>query len=123
MARAVGLRVKELGEPITVNAICPGLVPTALNEGNPVMDATPEEFLTPQATIVKAVQKIIDDDSLNAQVLEACVDDVAARPGLPYLSPAAEFIGAGKYKNFMRHSGATAEFSATQGQGLQAMEV
>lgn len=117
------MRTKELGEPITVNVICPGLVPTALNDGNPVMNVTPKEFLTPQATIVKAVQKIIDDDALTAQVFEACVDDVVAREGLPYLSPAAEFIGAGKYKDLMKHSGATAEFSAIQGRSLQSMEV
>lgn len=122
LARSMGQKLKELGEPITVNAICPGLVPTGLNLGNPLMDVTPKEFFTPQATIVRAVERIIEDDSLTAQILECSVEDIVARPVLPYLNAAAEFIGAGKFKELISHE-ATSEFSAKQGKELTAMEI
>lgn len=51
---------------LTVNAILPGFVPTAIT--SPLMPITPTEYMTPLTTIVKAVTQIIDGEQTGQTV-------------------------------------------------------
>ncbi|KAF2093663.1 NAD(P)-binding protein, partial [Rhizodiscina lignyota] len=103
LARSLGMRLKELGEPITVNAICPGCVPTPLVP-QALVDALPGEHLTPMPTIVKAVEGFIDDESLRGQVAECSAHDVIFRQILPYGNEASKFVTEGWYTMPMDYS-------------------
>ncbi|KAK6355594.1 hypothetical protein TWF696_004693 [Orbilia brochopaga] len=58
---------------IRVNAICPGLVPTAIFPGK-LTDFFPEEYITPVSTIVAAYDKFIADEALAGKVVECSQD-------------------------------------------------
>ena len=59
LCRAIGKSCRLRGEPITANSICPGLVDTGLT--GVLMAASPEEYVTPHSTIVRAFEMILDD--------------------------------------------------------------
>ncbi|KAJ6256447.1 15-hydroxyprostaglandin dehydrogenase [NAD(+)] [Drechslerella dactyloides] len=69
--RSVAETFREDG--IRVNAICPGLVPTAIFPGK-LTDFFPEEYITPVSTIVAAYDKFITDETLAGKVVECSQD-------------------------------------------------
>ncbi|KAI8942465.1 hypothetical protein NX059_000533 [Plenodomus lindquistii] len=97
LARSLGKRMREEGEPITVNAIVPGTVPTAILPES-VINAIPVEYLTPASLIVQAVDNIINDDSITGQVLECNGSDIVHRPPPDFLNQACLYTVGGKYR-------------------------
>ncbi|KIW86360.1 hypothetical protein Z517_01756 [Fonsecaea pedrosoi CBS 271.37] len=106
--RSLGLRIKTLGDPITVNCICPGLVPTPL-ANTALLAAIPEAMQTPTSTIIEAVNLFINDASLSGQVAECSGTDVILREGLPYANAAAEYMGEGKSADRIDFAAAVAD--------------
>ncbi|UPL02906.1 hypothetical protein LCI18_013840 [Fusarium solani-melongenae] len=97
LARSLGKRMKENGEPITVNAIIPGTVPTAiLPQG--VIDAIPAQFLTPASLIVKAIEGVLNDSSINGQAIECSGTDIVNRPPHPFVNEACVYTAGGGYR-------------------------
>lgn len=96
LTRALGQRLKDLGDPITVNCILPGLVPTPL-ANTALLAAFPDEMLTPASTIVSAINVFLDDSSRTGQVAECSGREIHYRPVLPYCNAAAEFLSAGSF--------------------------
>ncbi|OAG42900.1 hypothetical protein AYO21_02851 [Fonsecaea monophora] len=108
LVRSLGLRIKTLGDPITVNCICPGLVPTPL-ANTALLAAIPEAMQTPTSTIIEAVNLFINDASLSGQVAECSGTDVILREGLPYANAAAEYMGEGKSADRIDFAAAVAD--------------
>lgn len=100
MARGLGKRFHEKQDPIIVNAICPGLVPTPLISSK-LRDAVPPEVLTPVSTVVRALKRIVTGEFRNGEIIECSGTDIEARQPLEYLNEAAEYIGTGKFKGLV----------------------
>ena len=66
-------------EPITVNCICPGLVPSGLLPQS-FSAALKPEMVTPTSTIVKAINNFLVDRSLTGQAAECSGADIIYRP-------------------------------------------
>ncbi|KAL3473176.1 hypothetical protein BJX99DRAFT_261606 [Aspergillus californicus] len=97
LARSLGTRMVEQNEPITVNAIIPGMVPTSILSDE-IVHAVPKGFRTPISLIVQVIGNIIDDSSITGQAIECSGSEIRARPPLPFMNEAAEFTAGGKYK-------------------------
>jgi NAD(P)-dependent dehydrogenase (short-subunit alcohol dehydrogenase family) len=79
------------GEPITVNAICPGLVPTGLLP--PAFTDGCEEYgITPTSTIAKAINGFLADDTLTGKVAECSGQDIIYRPSFEPPNEAAKYM-------------------------------
>jgi len=96
LTRSLGAILKEKQEPITVNCLCPGLVPTNIVP-KALIDAYPEEKLTPISTIIKAVEGFINDDSITGQAAECSGKNVYYVPVKEYPDPEAEYLVGGKF--------------------------
>ncbi|OAL39413.1 hypothetical protein AYO20_01283 [Fonsecaea nubica] len=116
LARSLGQRLKDDGEPITVNAICPGAVPTAIFSKE-LADALPSEVITPTSTIVEAIKYILQDATVTGQAIECSGREFSARPVLPYLNEAAEFTSGGKYKELIGPGDGLMEYSIRKAAG------
>ena len=88
--------MQEKKEPITVNCLCPGLVPTAL-PAQAIIDAFPRDKLTPIATILQVVEGFINDDSVTGQVAECSGLNVYHIPVKQYPDEEAEYLISGKF--------------------------
>jgi hypothetical protein len=101
----MGRRLKQSGVPVTVNCVCPGLVPTPLVGILP--EVCPPEFQTPVATVVKAIEGFINDSSVTGQAAECSGENV-------YYRPMHEYSDKGKSKrpthDFEANPLAAAEF-------------
>ena len=93
LTRAMGARLTQLKEPITVNCICPGLVPTNIMP-EAISNATPQEHVTPLTTIVKAVEGFILDDEgkYQGQIAECSGQSIEMRPQNEYKDAATRYI-------------------------------
>lgn len=78
LTRAMGRRLQRAGVPVTVNCVCPGLVPTPLVGALP--DFCPPEFQTPISTVVKAIEGFLNDSSVTGQAAECSGENVYYRP-------------------------------------------
>ena len=78
LTRAMGTRLKRAGVPVTVNCVCPGLVPTPLV--GTLSEVCPPEFLTPVSTVVKAIEGFINDSSVTGQAAECSGEKIYYRP-------------------------------------------
>lgn len=89
----MGLRLTQLGSPITVNCICPGLVPTNIMP-DAITQATPPEHVTPLSTVVRAVENFVLDEKrvFQGQVAECSAQDVSMRLPNEYKDEATRFI-------------------------------
>lgn len=96
LTRSIAARLQELHEPITVNCVCPGLVPTPL-VSSALVAAYPKDMLTPTETIVRAVEGFLNDDGVTGQAAECSGVEIHYRPVLPFSNEAAEYIVSGKY--------------------------
>ncbi|OAP60321.1 hypothetical protein AYL99_05323 [Fonsecaea erecta] len=103
LTRALAKRLKILGEPITVNCICPGLVDTGLT---PVlMEVAPPEFVTPKSTIVRAVMGFVDDDTLSGEAAECSVDKIHYRKQPEWGDAGSEYIMTNKLEAALKERG------------------
>ncbi|KIW04466.1 uncharacterized protein PV09_04726 [Verruconis gallopava] len=93
LTRAMGARLEQLKEPITVNCICPGLVPTNIMP-EAISNATPPEFVTPLSTIVRAVEGFFADEEgkYQGQVAECSGESIVMRPQNEYKDDATRYI-------------------------------
>ena len=96
LTRALAQNLQGRGESITVNCLCPGLVPTAL-PGKAILDAFPKDRLTPISTIVKAIEQFLADDSITGQAAECSGEDIHYRPAHSYSDDNAEYLVGGKF--------------------------
>lgn len=96
LTRSMGQRLKQLKQPITVNCICPGLVPTNIMP-DAITQVTPPEYVTPLTTIVRAVEGFVLDEecALQGQVAECSAQQVVMRPLNEYLDEASKHIFSG----------------------------
>lgn len=92
----MGQQLQLRKEPITVNAICPGIVPSGLMPQTAV-DSVPPEYITVHQTIVDAIQRFLSDDSLTGHVLECSGRDLISRPVCKPENDAAAFMLGGTY--------------------------
>jgi 15-hydroxyprostaglandin dehydrogenase (NAD) len=76
LTRAMGRRLKASGVPVTVNCVCPGLVPTPLVGILP--EVCPREFQTPVSTVVKAIEGFLVGD-MTGQAAECSGEKVYYR--------------------------------------------
>ncbi|XP_014561131.1 hypothetical protein COCVIDRAFT_33825 [Bipolaris victoriae FI3] len=66
-------RILKAKENIQINAVCPGIVQTAiLPQG--LVDAVSAECLTPVSIVVSGFEKFLEDDTLYGRVLECSAD-------------------------------------------------
>jgi 15-hydroxyprostaglandin dehydrogenase (NAD) len=96
LTRSLAQGLKSRDESITVNCLCPGLVPTAL-PGQAILDAFPKNRLTPISTIVRAVEEFIADDSITGQAAECSGEAIHYRPAPTYSDENAEYLAGGKF--------------------------
>lgn len=89
-ARSVGTALSA-NDNITVNAICPNVILTALCPPA-VAKLFPKERLTPMSTALKAFDKILDDGTITARVFELITEDVIEREQIPYANENARWL-------------------------------
>lgn len=77
ITRCLAQKLEALGEPITVNCVCPGAVATNISDG-PITDDM-AKVLTPQSTIVRAVDGFLTDSSKNGVVAECSINNIHYR--------------------------------------------
>ncbi|KAH7113629.1 hypothetical protein EDB81DRAFT_768055 [Dactylonectria macrodidyma] len=100
LTRGLAKRFELTTEPITVNAICPGLVPTPLI--SPALkEAMPPDMVTPVSTVLRGFKSIVSDDSMTGQVIECSGNEIFHRRALPYANSVAEYLCGGKYKELV----------------------
>lgn len=92
----MGQMLKLRGEPISVNCLCPGVVPTGLMPQT-VVDIMPQDMVTWPSTIVKAVNGFLADASITGQAAECSGQDVIYRPPYEPQNDAARFMLTGKW--------------------------
>jgi hypothetical protein len=92
MAQTLKLR----DEPVTVNCLCPGIVPTGLMPQT-IVDSMPHEMVTWVSTIVKAINAFLADDSITGQSAECSGEDVIYRQPYEPENEAARYMLSGKW--------------------------
>ncbi|KAH0835382.1 Diacetyl reductase [(S)-acetoin forming] [Fonsecaea pedrosoi] len=121
LTRSLAKRLKEMNEPISVNCICPGLVPTPL-VSQKVVEVVPKELLTPYTTITRAVQGFISDPSITGQAAECSGEDVIYRPVLPYGNYASDYIVEARFAGRVNLE-EMMEDSVAKGKALDGMKL
>jgi NAD(P)-dependent dehydrogenase (short-subunit alcohol dehydrogenase family) len=81
-------------EAITVNCLCPGVVPSGLMPQT-VIDNMPPELVTWPSTMVKAINQFLADDSITGEAAECSGTDVIYRPAYKPENEAAKFMTSG----------------------------
>jgi 15-hydroxyprostaglandin dehydrogenase (NAD) len=76
LTRTIGASVAK--ENITVNAVCPGIVPTGIMPAT-IPNSLGKSFITPTSTVVKAINTFLNDRSLNGQIAECSGEDLIYR--------------------------------------------
>lgn len=79
---------------ITVNCVCPGLVRTNIMP-EAISDATPKEHLTQVSTVVSAIEKFLNDDSLNGQAAECSGSNIYIVPPKDWADETTKYIYSG----------------------------
>lgn len=92
----MGQQLQIRKEPITVNAICPGMVPSGLVPPAAI-NAMEADMVTVPQTIVNAIDRFLADDTLNGHVLECSGTDLVSRPPCSPENKAAEYMLGGSY--------------------------
>jgi 15-hydroxyprostaglandin dehydrogenase (NAD) len=121
LTRSLAKRLQEMKDPITVNCICPGLVPTPL-VSQKIVDVVPKYVITPYTTIVRAIQAFISDPTITGQVAECSSSDIIYRPVLTYGNEASEYMVEAKYQNLVTLEEMMRD-SAEKGEMLNGMKV
>jgi NAD(P)-dependent dehydrogenase (short-subunit alcohol dehydrogenase family) len=66
---------REQKENISINSVCPGIVPTTIIP-QAMIDAVSPECLTPQSTIVSAYRLFLDDETLFGKTVECSAEKI-----------------------------------------------
>ncbi|KIW24613.1 uncharacterized protein PV07_10318 [Cladophialophora immunda] len=119
LVRSMAKRLQEMGEPITVNCVCPGLVATPL-VSQKLVEVMPKDMTTPTETVVRAILQFAADASITGQAAECSGTEIHYRPVLPYSNSAAEYMVEGKYANLVDKDEMMQD-SAEKGKLLDAM--
>lgn len=90
-------RLQEKGESITINCVCPGIVPTP-SAPRILVQAVPEEYITPESTVVRAIEGFVHDSNITGQAAECSGEEIHYRPILSPSNKAAEYVVEAKYK-------------------------
>jgi 15-hydroxyprostaglandin dehydrogenase (NAD) len=96
LTRSLAQGLIQRQETITVNCLCPGLVPTAL-PGQAIIDAFPKDRLTPISTIVRAVEEFLADGKITGQAAECSGENIHYRPAHAWSDDNAEYLAGGKF--------------------------
>lgn len=110
----------EQNEPITVNAILPGMVATGILSAD-LVEGVPKQYRTPASLIVQAIENIINDSSITGQAIECSGEDIVFRPPPPFANEASEFTAGGKYRE-LSGPNAVLSFGEKQGKALESMQ-
>jgi NAD(P)-dependent dehydrogenase (short-subunit alcohol dehydrogenase family) len=86
--------LKYRKEAITVNCLCPGVVPSGLMPQT-VVDNMPKEMVTWPSTMVKAINQFLADDSITGEAAECSGEDVIYRPAYAPENDAAKYMLSG----------------------------
>ena len=79
-------------EGITVNAICPGFIPTNLCPPD-LLKVWPKEHITPVETALKAIDAFLGDDEMTAQTVELSLDKLYFREMVEWANESQRWIG------------------------------
>jgi hypothetical protein len=90
--------MQEQNEPITVNAILPGMVATGILSDE-IVECVPEQYRTPASLIVEAINNVLADSSITGQAIECSGKDIVFRPPPDYVNEASEYTAGGKYRD------------------------
>ena len=90
--------MQEQNEPITVNAILPGMVATGILSDE-IVGNVPEQYRTPASLIVQAIKDVLADSSITGQAIECSGKDIVFRPPPHYVNEASEYTAGGKYRD------------------------
>lgn len=93
LVRSAGDEFLKL-DNITLNAICPAFVMTGLCPPF-IRDTFPKEHVTPMATIMKAYDAFLDDDTMTGQTVEATLEQLHFRQMPEYSNESQRWMGQG----------------------------
>jgi 15-hydroxyprostaglandin dehydrogenase (NAD) len=100
LTRSLAYRLAKRGEAITVNTVCPALVLIGLIPAD-IAKKVPQEFITPSATVVRAVESFIADQSLTGQVVECSGQELFYHPTPTFSNPGTEWVMTGGVKRIL----------------------
>ncbi|OAP62020.1 hypothetical protein AYL99_04223 [Fonsecaea erecta] len=100
LTKSLAYRLQKRGERITVNAICPALVATGLVNPD-LVKRIPEKYITPTATIVKAVLGFVEDRGVTGEVAECSGQEIFYRPGMPFSNEGSKWLMTGGLKSLL----------------------
>ncbi|KIV91480.1 hypothetical protein PV10_06015 [Exophiala mesophila] len=101
LTRSLAYRLQQRGDTnISVNAICPALVVTGLVNPD-LAKRVPKEYITPAATIVKAIERFIDDPSITGQVAECSGEEIFYRDGHAFSNEGSKWVMTGGLKRLL----------------------
>jgi hypothetical protein len=93
-------RLEKLDMPGRVNCVCPGLVPTPL-VSQELVALYPKDLITPVETVVKVIERFINELSITGHEAECSALDVIHRPVMPLGNKASEYIIRGGYRSLI----------------------
>jgi len=79
-------------EGITVNAICPGFIPTNLCPPE-ILEVWPKEHITPLSTATKAIDAFLGDDTMTGQTVELSQENIYFREMVDWVNESQKWIG------------------------------
>jgi 15-hydroxyprostaglandin dehydrogenase (NAD) len=79
-------------EGITVNAICPGFIPTNLCPPE-ILKVWPKEHITPLSTATKAIDAFLGDDTMTGQTVELSQENIYFREMVDWVNESQKWIG------------------------------
>lgn len=101
LTRSLAYRLQQRGDKnISVNAICPAFVVTGLVNPD-LAKRVPNEYITPAATIVKAIEGFIDDQSITGQVAECSGEEIYYRDGNAFSNEGSKWVMTGGLKKLL----------------------
>lgn len=96
LTRAMAQALQYRKESITINCLCPGVVPTGLMPQT-IVDSMPSDMVTWPSTMVRAIHGFLADGSLTGQVAECSGTDIIYRPAYTPENEAARYMLSGAF--------------------------
>ncbi|EXJ76395.1 15-hydroxyprostaglandin dehydrogenase (NAD) [Cladophialophora psammophila CBS 110553] len=90
LTRSVGSKLGE--ENITVNCIYPAFVPTNLCSPH-MLSLFPKEHITPMNTVLKAIDRVLEDGKLTGEILELSLDQIYSRKQPDWPNESQRWLG------------------------------
>jgi 15-hydroxyprostaglandin dehydrogenase (NAD) len=79
-------------EGITVNAICPGFIPTNLCPPG-LLELWPKEHITPLSTAIKAIDAFLEDDTMTGETVELSQENIYFRKHVDWANESQRWVG------------------------------